>query len=59
MDTDNKDNIIHSTREGRLYIKTVDFFKQEKIQQIISELLDSDIIRQIDARKKGNNQEAA
>lgn len=55
----NKDNIIQSTREGRLYIKTSDFFRQEKIQQIIHDLLDSDIIRQIDARKKGSNQEAA
>lgn len=54
MDSNNKDNIIHSTREGRLYIETVDFFKQAKVQQIINELLDSDIIRQIDARKKGD-----
>ncbi|HRG37216.1 MAG TPA: hypothetical protein PK289_01680 [Bacteroidia bacterium] len=54
MDSENKDNIIHSTREGRLYIETVDFFKQAKIQQIINELLDSDIIRQINARKKGD-----
>lgn len=54
MESNNKDSIIHSTREGRLYIETVDFFKQAKVQQIINELLDSDIIRQIDARKKGD-----
>jgi hypothetical protein len=59
MESSNNDHIIQSTREGKLYIKTADFFKQEKIQQIIHELLDSDIIRQIDARKKGDNQEAA
>jgi len=54
MDADNKDSIIHSTKEGRLYITISDFFKQEKIKQTIAELLDSDIIRQIDARKKGD-----
>lgn len=54
MEPENKDSIIHSTREGKLYINTVDFFKQEKIKQTIADLLDSDIIRQIDARKKGD-----
>ena len=54
MDADNKDSIIHSTKEGRLYITISDFFKQEKIKQTIAELLDSDIIRQIDALKKGD-----
>jgi hypothetical protein len=54
MESNNKDNIIHSTREGKLYINTADFFKQEKIKQTIFDLLDSDIIKQIDARKKGD-----
>lgn len=58
MSTENNDNIIHSTKEGRLYIKTSDFFNQEKIQQTIHELLDSDIIKQIEARKRKDNQAA-
>ncbi|MEO6903952.1 MAG: hypothetical protein ABI315_12505 [Bacteroidia bacterium] len=59
MITENKEeSIIHSTKEGRLYIKTVDFFQQEKIKQTIHELLDSDIMRQIKERKRKNNQAA-
>lgn len=58
MATENNENIVHSTKEGRLYITISDFFKQEKIKQTISELLDSDIIKKIDERKRGNNQAA-
>ena len=37
MATENNENIVHSTKEGRLYITISDFFKQEKIKQTISE----------------------
>lgn len=58
MATDQNENIIHSTKEGRLYITTSDFFGQEKIKQTINDLLDSDIIKKIDERKRGDNQAA-
>lgn len=58
MATENNENIVHSTKEGRLYITISDFFKQEKIKQTISDLLESDIIKKIDERKRGNNQAA-
>lgn len=49
---DRKENIVKSTKEGRLYIKTSDFFKQRKIQQTVNALLNSDIVKDIEARKK-------
>ena len=42
--------IVNATKEGRLYIKTVDFFNQEKIKNTINELLNSNIITQINNR---------
>jgi len=50
-----ENNIVHATDEGRLYIKTVDFFKQPKIQQTIEDLLSSDIIKNIDSRNSEKN----
>jgi hypothetical protein len=58
MAAENQKNIVHSTKEGRLYIKISDFFGQEKIQQTIKELLASDIIKQIEERKRKGNQAA-
>jgi hypothetical protein len=52
MMTNKKENIVKSTKEGRLYIKTSDFFKQEKVQQTVDDLLKSDIVKDIEARKK-------
>jgi hypothetical protein len=52
-----KENIVKSTRQGRLYIKTSDFFNQERIQKTISILLKSDIIKEIEERKKTKLQE--
>jgi len=46
-----KDNIIKSTKEGKLYMTTFDFFNQEKIRRTITELLNSDIIKKIEERK--------
>lgn len=48
-------SIIRSTREGRLYIKTSDFFNQEKIIKIIKDLLESDIVKDIDKRRDALN----
>ena len=45
-------NIVKSTKEGKLYIETKDFFSQPKIQQTIKDLLNSDLVKQIDNRKK-------
>ena len=59
MATENNENIIHSTKEGRLYINTSDFFGQEKIKQTINELLDSDIIKKIYERKRRDDNQAA
>lgn len=41
-----------ATKEGRLYIKTSDFFKQSTIQNTIEELLNSDLIKAIDKRNE-------
>ncbi|SFC29725.1 hypothetical protein SAMN04487891_108171 [Flagellimonas taeanensis] len=40
-----------ATDEGRLYIKTIDFFKQEKIQDTIEKILESRIIKGIEEKK--------
>lgn len=47
-----KENIVKATKEGRLYIKTSDFFKQAKVQKTIADLLKSDIVKEIENRKK-------
>ena len=52
MKAGKKEDIVKSTKEGRLYIKTSDFFKQVKIQNTVNDLLNSDIVKDIEARKK-------
>ncbi len=47
-----KESIVKATKEGRLYIKTSDFFKQDKIQKTVADLLKSDIVKEIENRKK-------
>ena len=49
---DKKKNYIKATKEGKLYIETSDFFKQERIQNDIKDLLASELIKNIDNRKK-------
>jgi hypothetical protein len=51
MSTERKNNFIKATKEGRLYIKTSDFFKQKDIKDTIKILLDSDLIKEIEERK--------
>jgi hypothetical protein len=53
----NSDEIIQSTREGRLYIRTKDFFRQEKVQQIILNLLESDLVKEIEDYQKKREEE--
>lgn len=42
---------IKSTKEGRLYISTDDFFKQEKVRQMVSRLIKSDLYLNIKKQK--------
>lgn len=42
-----------STREGRLYIPTKDFFKQDKVKQMVTKLINSSVYKDIE--KKKNN----
>jgi hypothetical protein len=53
----NNEDIIQSTKEGRLYIRTQDFFRQKKVQDIIFGLLESDIIKDIEEYKKNREKE--
>lgn len=45
------DKIVKSTKEGRLYIKTSDFFKQVKVKQTVDVLLNSDLVKNIEIRR--------
>ena len=51
MAEENK-NIVKSTKGGRLYIETQDFLLQEEVKETIETLMDSDLIKEIDKRKK-------
>ncbi len=51
MSTERKNKFVKATKEGRLYIKTSDFFKQKDIKDTIKILLDSDLIKEIEERK--------
>ncbi|MDR0266027.1 MAG: hypothetical protein LBJ04_22630 [Sphingobacterium sp.] len=45
-------NVVVATTEGRLYIRTVDFFKQDKIKETIERLKNSKIVKEIDEKNK-------
>ncbi len=45
-------NYIHATNEGRMYIKSSDFFKQEKVIELLAKLEDSSIYKELESRKK-------
>jgi hypothetical protein len=53
----NSDEIIQSTKEGRLYIRTKDFFRQKKVQKIIFDLLESDIVKSIEEYQMNREKE--
>ncbi|WP_048641878.1 hypothetical protein [Cyclobacterium amurskyense] len=52
----NKD-VVKATKEGRIYIENEDFFKQEKVQSLISRLKKSSIFKEIESKKKELNPE--
>ena len=47
----NKENIFKTTGGGRLYFNTSDFLKQPKTQQMVRELMDSELFKSIEKRK--------
>lgn len=50
-----KKDIVKATSSGRLYVETNDFFTSEKIITTIQNLLNSNIIKAIEERKKKSN----
>lgn len=50
------DNIIHQTKEGKLYVKPNEFFQQPKVIQTLKDLLNSDLVKSIDENKHKVNQ---
>lgn len=47
-----KEDVVIATSEGRLYIKTKDFFKQDKIKETIDRLINSNVVKEIDKNNK-------
>ncbi|CAA0189886.1 conserved hypothetical protein [Tenacibaculum maritimum] len=47
-----KRNIVKSTKSGRLYIETTDFLKQKKVKATIKLLLESDLIKDIEKKRR-------
>lgn len=47
----------HATASGRLFIKSSEFFALPKVQQMIRNSMNSDIYKQIEARKQARAQE--
>jgi hypothetical protein len=45
-------NYIKSTSDGRLYIKTEDFFRQQEIKDLIEKLMDSKLFKEIKSAEK-------
>ncbi len=43
-------SIIRATKEGRMYIRSIDFFKQKKVQDLIKKLENSIILKEIDKK---------
>ncbi len=51
MNKENDTDYVKATSSGKLYVDTLDFFKQEKIKKTIQTLLDSDIIKEVERHK--------
>lgn len=47
-----KEDYIKTTKEGRIYIKNSDFFKQTKVKTLIVKLKNSSIIKEIEDNKE-------
>lgn len=46
------DSIIHSDGNGKLYIKSPDFFNQKKVQGMVMSLMNSSVFKKIEMEKK-------
>ena len=46
-----KNTYIKATKEGKLYIKTSDFFKQAKVKTLLNQLSESSIFKKIEGDK--------
>ena len=44
-------DVVHATKEGRMYIKSEDFFQQENVIKLIEKLENSTIVEQIQKNK--------
>jgi len=42
---------VKSTKEGKLYIETKDFFSSPKIQNTIKKLMESEVVKKLNSRK--------
>ncbi len=49
-----RENFVIATKEGRLYIKSSDFFKQAKIRETIEKLKNSELVKSIIKNKKNS-----
>ncbi len=47
-----KNDFVKGTKEGRLYIRNKDFFKQEKVKRLVKDLEKSTIAKEINSNKK-------
>lgn len=44
-------DFVKATKEGKIYIKTSDFFHLDKVQETIKKFLDSEVLKKIEERK--------
>jgi len=52
MSQENNNNYIKSTADGRLYITTKDFFRQQEIKEMIEKLMNSKLFQEIKSTEK-------
>jgi hypothetical protein len=45
------DQVVHSSSNGKLYIRSEDFFQLPKVQKMVLELVNSDLYRSITKNK--------
>lgn len=54
-----KKTVVRTTKEGRVYIRTKDFFKQDRVQVLVRRLKDSSIVKTIEKEKLSEQREVA
>ena len=52
MAKDNNKIVVRATKEGKLYIKSEDFFKQPKVIDILKKLQNSSVTKEIDKKAR-------